>query len=331
MKQLFIAWVAYQRRSVSMQPHFGYELEFLTFAFKNRWLRPLEYLFKAWQTWALFFRSRPQVIWVQLPPTPILHLAYLYKILFDRSVQLIADCHNATFRSPWITLPGVRSLLNHCDMLIVHNTWVEEQAKSLNLDASRLFVLEDPPATVQCPDDRDQTAYSRPWFVFPCSFNRDEPIEMVLQAARLLPNMTFVLTGNPSRARGIHDLSNIPANVKLTGFLPEGEFDRLLCSADAILGLTQLEGIQLSVANEALGIGQPMILSDTQTLKTLFYKGAVYVNSSSPEAIATGCQTVLTEKQALIQQVYELRQERTQGWLNKSEEIIDILTGLKPR
>jgi hypothetical protein len=324
MKQLFIAWVPFQRRSISMQSHFGYELEFLSFAFKNRLLRPLEYILKAGKTLTLFLRQQPQTIWVQLPPTPILYLAHLYKVFFDRQVKIIADCHNATFRSPWISFPGTVALLNSCDIVLIHNDSVKEQAMANGVNCKDLYVLEDPPALVERVTTQNQELFPHPWILCPCSFNRDEPIEAVLDAARLTPEITFVLTGKTSRAKGIHDLSNIPPNVNLPGFLLESEFDSLLCNADVILGLTKLDNIQLSVANEAVGASKPMVLANTEILKKLFHKGVIYVDAFDPKSIAQGCREALLNKYKLTKEVSELILERKERWLAQASQV-DII------
>jgi len=325
MKQLFIAWVPFQRRNISMQSHYGYELKFLSFAFKSRYLRFVEYIFKAWKTLELCLHYQPQALWLQLAPTPLLYIAHLYKGLFDRQVKIIADCHNVMFRAPWIRFPGAVAFLNQCDLVLVHNDWVKNQATAIGVTPERLYVLEDPPAVLDDEIVQGQELFPHPWILYPCSFNRDEPIGNVLAAAHLIPDITLVLTGNTARAKGIHDLSDIPPNVKLAGFLPKVEFDMLLHTTDAVLGLTMLEGIQLCAANEAVGTGKPLILSETKILKDLFYKGAVYVDSDRPESIAQCCQEAISRKSELSEEVAELREERYKRWLDQASYVDAIL------
>ena len=325
IKQSFIAWVAFQRRSLSMKEYFNYELKFITFAFKNRILRPLEYLYKTFITFSSFIKERPNVIWIQLPPNILLHLAYIYKILFDRQLLIIADCHNATFRKPWIKIPGTVFLLNKCDLVLIHNDSVKQQALDSQIDADKIYVLEDPPASLKSNIEEPNELHSTPQIVCPCSFNRDEPIAEILDAARLMPEITVIITGNYNRAKGIHDLSDVPDNVKLTGFISTEEFDLQINRANAILGLTKLDGIQLSVANEALGASKPMILAHTETLKKLFYRGAVYVNPLQADSIARGCQEAIAMKEQLREEVIKLRREKESSWLKQADIIKDKL------
>lgn len=320
-RQLFVAWIAFQRRPVSMQPYFNYKLVFLAFAFKNRYLRPLEYIIKVLPTLALFWRERPQVIWVQLAPAPLLFVVHFYKALFDRQVFIVADCHNSMFRTPWIRLPGALTLLNHCDLVLVHNDWVRKQAMAAGAAPEHLHTLETRPVQLDNEVVQTQDTFTRPWILYPCSFDPDEPIHTVLDTARLIPKITFVVTGKTARAQGLHNLADLPANVKIVGFLPKAEFDTLLHATDAVLGLTTREGVQLSVANEAVGTSKPMILANTQILKELFYKGAIYVDALNSHSIAQGCEEALSKKDELTKEVSELKAERNKRWLSQASEV----------
>jgi len=322
---LFIAWVPFQRRSISMQSYFEYELVFITFSSKYRWIRPFEYLFKALKTLVLLFAHRPDVCWIQLPPNFILHITILFKWLFNNQTRMIADCHNATFRSPWIKIPGTVNFLNRCDVVIVHNSSIGEEANALGVLQEKILILEDPPARIKQPENLTIGEISHPLIVCPCSFNRDEPIQEIIQAAQLSPNISFALTGNPDRARGIHCLTDLPDNVKLTGFLSETDFNCLLHQADLILGLTKLDGIQLSVANEAIGIGKPLVLANTQTLQKLFYQGAIFVNPLEPESIAQGCRDAIKQLDTLSRDIHILKTERDNIWLRQANSILESL------
>ncbi len=160
-----------------------------------------------------------------------------------------------------------------------------------------------------------------PFVLHPCSFDPDEPIRSVFAAACMIPDIRFVITGNAARAQGVHRLEGIPANVTLAGFLPKAEFNRCLLRADLVLGLTTRDDIQLSVANEAVGFCRPMVISDTPLLKSLFYKGAVYVDSLRPESISSGCVRALADRRKLEEEVVQLKRERNQRWLEQAGKI----------
>lgn len=324
MKQLFVAWTPFMRRPDSMQRHFGYELIFVALSFNNRKFRPLEYLIKMWKTLGHYLSKKPDIIWIQLAPTFLLYITFLYKWLLRPKAIIIADCHNSMYRKPWISLPFSVSLLNRCRMVIVHNESMMKVAEECGIAPSLLHVLEDHPANIE-KNALSKINYPRPWVLFPCSFNSDEPIHEVFQAARTAPEITFVLTGNPARAKGLHDLDNIPENVKIAGFVPKDEFDSMICSADLILALTLKEGIQLSVASEAVGAGKPMVLANTKTLKQLFHKGAVLVDPADGFSIAEGCRQAIAKKDNLAKEVSQLREERNHKWINQAQKVEAVL------
>jgi glycosyltransferase involved in cell wall biosynthesis len=314
MKDLFIAWVPYQRRTESMQSFFGWSLTYFGFQSDQRLLRPLEYIVKFLRTIVLLAQTRPRVLWVQIAPTPLLYAAHLYRALARPRPVVIADCHSSVFRFPWIKTPGLRALLNRTDMVLVHNAITASQAAGIGVDPSRILILEDRPASIEGTGDVTTSSAPRPWILHPNSFAEDEPVAEVFAAAKSLPDVTFLVTGRIERARGRHDLSTIPANVRLTQFLPTAEYEQLLRSADAVLGLTLFDGVQLSVANEAVGAGTPMVLSDTKVLRELFDEGAVYVDSRDPVAIARGVKEALSNHQTLRAGVQRLKERRDAKW-----------------
>src|SRR5690606_15699676 len=87
---------------------------------------------------------------------------------------------------------------------------------------------------------------SRPWVLLPCSFDTDEPIDVVAAAARLIPHIRIIITGNPVKYTGPQDLKRLPANVMLTGFLPKKDYNELLRSCDFVMGVTTRDDVQLS-------------------------------------------------------------------------------------
>lgn len=324
IKQLYIAWTRYIRRPTSMEKHFRYRLVFIPPVFKTRLLRPINYLVNAGKSFRHCMRLRPEIIWIQLAPTVLLYVAFLYKKLLNPRARIIADCHNSMFSPHWLRFPWALRLLNACDLVLVHNDVVMNTALNLNIAPQRLHRLETRPAQLDCRlmENLNQACpYQSPWVLYPCSFDRDEPVASVLASAKLMPSITVVISGDVSRASGIHNLDHLPPNVRLIGFVSRGEFDRLLCTADIVMGLTIRDDIQLSVANEAVGAGKPMVISDTKLLREMFYKGAVYVSPNDPTAIADGCQLALQKRGMLKDEVEQLRTERIHRWLGQAEQI----------
>lgn len=322
---LHLAWTEFQRRQVAMAPLLGLECVFLSrrdtraLPFKG-----LDYLRLFWQTMLLLRHRRPTVLWLQLPPVPLLWAAALHRKLFDPGMKIVADAHNAMFGRVWSRVPWRVSFLNRCDLVLVHNEVVHADALQQGVAAQRLFVLEDVPPQ-EAPPVRGQAARAqtldrlagmpRPWVLFPGSFGADEPVAELLATARQHPQWTFIITGRLSNAdKHRHDLSAPPPNVLMPGYLAVDVFDDLLRSCDLVLALTRLDGIQLSVCNEALGFGKAMVASDTPLLRKLFSAAALMVDSNRPDAIAATIADALGRTAELEAASRRLALQRRHAW-----------------
>lgn len=320
---LHLAWTSFQRRQVSMAELVGFECVFLPMpaGTKGRWNKAWQYAQLFMQTLGLLRRRRPGTIWFQLPQVPLMWAAMLYRLLFDRRVKLVADCHNAMFRPPWSRVPFGLSALRHCDLVLVHNQAVLKAALAMGLPPSRTRVLEDVPPLVVAPAALPAipAAFAgrpRPWVLFPGSFSADEPVQELLAAARLLGHGVVVMTGRVANAaKHGHDLSKVPANVVMPGFLSLADFEALLVHCDVVLALTKYDGIQLSVCNEALGFGKPMVVSDTSLLREMFASAAVMADSNDAAALAAAVNEACRRKGDLVLSARKLAVDRRDVWV----------------
>jgi glycosyltransferase involved in cell wall biosynthesis len=315
---LFVVWRAYQGRVDAMQRYFDYRPHYLGFSFSRRVLRPLEYVAKAVLTWLQLRRTRPAVVWLQMPPTFKLYLLAAYKHR-HRDVKLVADCHNILLESPWINTPGLRSLLSSsADVVLFHNSVVYGRALEAGFPPDRTMILETRPATLYEDEEVDDITYPRPWALLPASFKEDEPIDAVLDAAKSLAHVTFIITGDPRKAR--RTLESLPGNVVLEGWVDARRFKSLLAQADVVLGLTRLEGVLVSVASEAVGFGRAMVLSDTRLLREVYGDAAVYTHPTA-SALSEGVANALSQRAELERRSRLLRGQRLERWKGQAEEI----------
>ena len=319
----FIVWRAYQGRVEAMQPFFGFRVHWLGLRFRHRALRPLEYVIKGVTTLWILIVYRPSLTWLQLPPTPLLYVAALARRL-GLTGSIVADCHQSILWSPWIKSPFLVSILGRSvQTVILHSQAAFEGAVKAGFNERQCCLLEDRPApTFQ--SNATSANDARPQVLFPASFDADEPIAVLLGAARRLPSVRFVLTGDHSRAQGIHDLAALPHNTVLTGWVSTPEYKRLLTASDLIISLTTEEGVQTSAAGEAVGNGKAMVLSDTATLRTLYPKGAVYTRAEAAE-LGTRIEYALEHKKQLEKESKQLRAEREERWRRQAQCVIDAL------
>lgn len=312
-KQIHIAWIGFQRRQVSMQQFFGFEVFFFPVERRvNKLRKAYIYAKTAWKTFFLLKEQKPDVVWVQLPQTPLLWVCLIYRLFIAKNMQIVADCHNAIFRAPWNTLPFTKSALNACNAVVVHNDSVLAQAANDGVTQEKLVVVEDPPANFDGVESY-VCSLPRPWVVFPASFAADEPVEELIAAARLVPEVTILTTGNTRNIKNKTLLETKPSNMHFLGFLSISDFDSLIMSSDAVLALTRFDGIQLSVCGEAVGAAKPLIVSDTSLLRRLYPEASIFVLPNA-ESIAWGIREALLNKNALSSEMQEFRAETIQRY-----------------
>ena len=273
----------------------------------------------AWQfEGAAFLRHLGSAVWTvyQLaryrPRTIILQHSFLlallvawYSMAAPWRVTVVDDIHTKAMRRR--VSGGVGVLFERLrtwsvgsfDFIVVANPDLRAEAADLG---PPVIVIPDPIPSICSLDEGDECQ----GVVAVCSFASDEPVEPLLDAMALLPDVGFAITGRPP--------SNLARfmtarNVVFTGFLPRDAYELLLSEAAAVVALTRDEGCLLSGGVEALGAGKPLLTSDTETLRAYFGDAARY---TSPEArsIARGIRCVLSERERLRAASRELRRQR---------------------
>lgn len=143
MKQLFIAWTSYRWRKPDLSTSlFIDETHIIAPRFGSRWLRPIEYTVKLCATLRLLHREKPDALWIQAAPAPLLYTAHIYKALFRRNVTIIAVCRSGIIRKPWVRLSGTARLLNGCDKVLVHSYKAMLNAMRLGVPEKRIEMVQ---------------------------------------------------------------------------------------------------------------------------------------------------------------------------------------------
>lgn len=325
-KPVLIAWKEYQRRVEVMAPYLGVEHFYFyhSWEVRSKLHKALSYLPKTINTLACLFRIKPVIVFVQFPPTPALYAVAFYSWL--TGARYVSDCHMGVTNSHWLHWPFAKKLLTH-GKVIVHNEHlvglVEEE---LNV---KPFVLRDGIAKKQvdaCEKNSLLPTFglsAKEYVIFPCSFSADEPMEEVIEAARSLPEIMFVMTWHPEKLeKRIHNM--LPKNVLLTGFLKTDDFDHLFANAGAALILTVHEGVQLSGVQEAMAFEIPAIVSDLKTTRFLYKDHPVYVKTDAG-SIAHGVTLALKDRSKLESSMKMLRLESEKEFLEQVKCLRSVL------
>jgi glycosyltransferase involved in cell wall biosynthesis len=242
------------------------------------------YLSQIPRTFRLVRKVRPDVIYYQNPSLILAALLTTLKALRLTRARLIGDFHNAGVHPPaarWL----VPWIVRHSDLVIVSNSNLEPQIQAMG---GRTLSLPDPIPhfEVEAPSREDGGAFD---VLFICSWASDEPIVEVLKAAQVIareqPGIVVSITGRPKLEK-VGWLEAVPANVRLTGFLSEHDFERRVLGAQVVLDLTTRADCMVCGAYEAVSAGVPMVLSDNPPTRAYFRKGALFTDNSAASIAA---------------------------------------------
>ena len=266
------------------------------------------------QTLRLLQRCRPDLLFVQNPSLALTTLAALCRPLFG--YRLVVDAHNEGVRPydrPYAFVEWLsRRLLKSADITIVTNDALAEDVRAAG---GRPVTLPDSlPVVPASALTQPRTAAAADVAVV-ATFRRDEPIDAIIAAAAMLPDVRFALSGPAERYRGTPDTT--PPNVRLTGFLDDPDYWELLAQAKVVCDLTLKPDCLVCGAYEALALGKPMVLSDDHATRQLFGPAAV-LTQNSPEAIAAAVNRAIAERERLEAGAQELRESFGAEWHEKA-------------
>ena len=322
---IFIAWKAYQRRVDTFKDIFKIRPVYIHFKWeeKTKAHKAFSYFFKICKTFWLLVREKPDLFYIQGPPTFLIYVAYIYSLM--TGARYVVDAHNALiYGSFWCRMPFVKYTLNKSIVVIVHNKFVADMAYKWGISQT---ILMDRPAVINrvgFPTPKILEKKSNgPIVVIPCSYDRDEPLEEMRKATTMLPDVNFFVTWFREKLSENY-LSGFRENTKFTGFLPSEEFDSLLAHSDVIMVLTNQIGTQPSGASEALSFKKPLVVSDLKIIRDLFPVGSIYVENSA-EAIANGIVEALQQKERLAMEMASFMEIKLQMWEKEFQTLRKII------
>ncbi len=281
-RALFFVWKGYQRRTEVIAPKLQSEILFIPHIFRRKLFRPLDYLYKLLVSCYVGFWKQPNFVVAQSPPLYSAFAAWLLNIPY------VIDAHNPVFQNVggkvvWGKLPLSNFLVKKAAAVIVHNHGILDLAKQDYPDVT-FFTIPDPLEKIEC--FQGQRLANQILVI--CSFDPDEPVEILLESMAQLPNYIFILTADALKLPYTQQVKlQTLQNVRMTGFLPLQEYHAFLCSSAAALVLTNQDLIQPSGACEALSADTPLVISNTPLIQEIFGEWAILVENSVPAIVKT--------------------------------------------
>jgi len=301
---MFVSWAPFCSRSDNIARELGGTSFMIYHGFwgSNYLTIALKYATQALATMRLLLKVRPTCVLVMCPP-PVAALAVWIYARWRR-IPFIVDAHSATFVDRrWRALEFLQRYLARQALttLVTNSHW---QAVVEGWGA-RSDILADVPVMFPKPVSIELGTGFHVAVV--STFTWDEPTGIIFEAARLVPEVTFHMTGDAATAK------LKPQNVRLTGFLPDAEYASLIRNCHAVMSLTILDHTMQRGAYEAAYLGKPIITSNFQLLRMAFPKGAVFVDADA-QSIARGIDEMRQNIARYKCEGSQLAQEKLQRW-----------------
>lgn len=327
LRALFLVWgpPSHGPRSTVFARELGIPIEFVWLTRRRGALvAPAKYVVQAVRTVGILARHRPRVVWVQSPPSFAVMVVALY--CATSGCSYVVDAHSDAMQSPYWTRPRwlIRVLARRALATLVTNERYADRVREWGATA---MVVPDVPTTF--PGTRLPRGDGAPAVAVVSSFDADEPLEQIVDAARGLPHVRFEITGDPARRRTpLPD--PLPGNVRCTGFLPDADYYTLLRSADAVMCLTTRDDTMQRGACEALSIGTPVITSRWPLLERYFHRGTVHVDATA-DSIRDGVVRLLKDHQEYVAGIRQLREEQRRAWRQAVLDLAAAIDRADPR
>ncbi len=282
----------------------------------------LKYIAQWIQTARILRHEQPDTVFVMTPPVFAALPAFWYAR--KRGRRVVLDAHTGAFRNRrWRRLQWLqRALCRKAVTTLVSN---DHLAAGVVAAGGHATLVPDVPIVFP-----DAEAFPRPsGFVVAVisSFNYDEPLTAIFEAAAKLPDVRFFVTGDP-RHLPPELATRLPPNVALTGFLSTPAYGGLLVSADVILTLTTLDHTMLRGAYEAIYQGTPVIVSNWPVLRESFAEGAIHVDNTADD-IARAVQVMQSDLETYRAAARRLRDRKLVAWQTTRQAILARI-GVEP-
>jgi len=200
--------------------------------------------------------------------------------------------------------------------------------------AGRVFVLPDLVPEIECNvnnlKSRIDFGENTPIVVFVTTFDDDEPILEMINAAKCLSDCKIFFTGNYRKKIKNDQIDRLKLdNVEFTGFIPVLEYESLLCRSDVMVVLTTKDLILNCGAYEAISLVKPVVLSDTKTLREYFGSSGVLYTKTDAASIEESIRYAISNSENLKNQLQKLKDLLNVDWSLKRKELLSILEGFE--
>jgi glycosyltransferase involved in cell wall biosynthesis len=318
---VFIAWSRSGRPQDFATALGGEARVFFDLGLVSKWLVPLRYAISSLRTLAYLARARPRAVIVSSPPVFPGAIAYAYSALFRR--PLVLDAHPASFglKGDGLTrslMPLQRFLARRARTNLVTVPALADLVTSWGGNA---MIVHEPPSRRN--PTRKTSLSLRPSVLFVTIFEPDEPVAIMLEAARLLDSGVDVAVTGDLRKRPPDLGSFYSPNVTFVGYLTASEYAVAFDRADVIVSLTDRAEAVSRVGCEASYSLRPLVISGTAAARSSFPYATHVENTASD--IAAGIRSVLSDYPMSVARADRAYENQIASWKSQAAMLMSVL------
>jgi hypothetical protein len=265
-------------------------------------------------------RQHPRYVYVTNPPVFAALCVFIYCKL--TGTNYVMDTHPpALYSRKWgWSVPLQRLMARFAYLNVVDQNRFKTLFESWGAHA---IVLQNPPKNP--PFTLTSASNSSDLFDITVvnTFAADEPLDIILAAARQLAGVRFFILGDKQRAPKVA-LENAPDNAIFTDYLLGDAYWGRMANSRAVMVLTTYPYSLLGGAQDGVALRKPLILSNQPALTEYFTKGTVFVENTV-DGIVNGVKTLQANEDSLVREVHELAEEQCREWEDHFQQFLGML------
>ena len=261
---------------------------------------------------------KPEVLIIQNPSIVLAFFCSLTKRIFG--FRLAVDAHNeaidpVVYDYLPIRLIG-RLVIYLSDYTIVTNSSLADQVTDRG---GRPLILPDaipefPKQQPRIPDNGDT------YVLVISTVAPDEPLDVVLDSARQLDDVRFVVTGNKQRFLERYG-PDIPDNVRLSGFVPDEKYWQLISDATVVVDLSTMADCLVCGSYEAVAVERPLILTRNRATEEVYSESAILVEND-PDELSAAIINALQNNEEWSRRMKEFRRSYSKRWRELADGVL---------
>lgn len=332
-KIIFISWTDYGRHTFLLGEALKAKIYFIKKSYKDdKTFKSIklvwDYLLKSLQTIFIIIKSKPDVVFVQNPPSiaPIL-LVMISKVL---KFKVIIDSHNGAFEEPWINIPFHKWALKNAFCVTIHNIVLYNHLRKIEkLNDVNFHILNS-----RIPEFSRHIGkpVSDKYFLIISSFAGDEPMMDLLEGINLFlkksNNFSFKITGNFNRQPYVYEKFKKIRGIDFLGFISEDKFQEFLTNAFGVISVSIRDDVQQFSLMEAIGAGVPFISNKNLTNRILFKDKMILIDMNA-QSIVEGISIFINKKNELDNNIITLKNKLNEKWELDFNELLRKIENVK--